>query len=244
MDLGCLPKLGPWLVTLVWITPCLETFSHCHSVFFGGEGNIFFLEAKAIYIERLLSYPQKGEQILEAIPSFLWYKKARFAIQRNQAISYLFIFPSVEYTPPLLLPCSYYSKIRYAFDLFQLYFYPTWKKRFHFNFVNESYEKQEVAKIVCQVWGYNPFLASVLRCSHERFENLVHGFFQKLKFKENVSRQHLFAYSCGLGLLFMSFHLVKWSKSRNVRPLSLDLITLLHSSWLTTSCLKLLHAIK
>ena len=32
-----------------------------------------------------------------------------------------------------------------------------------------------------------PFLASLLRtCSHERLENLVHGFFQKLKFKENV----------------------------------------------------------
>ena len=241
MDLGCLPKLGPWLVTLVWMTPCLETLPHRLCVFLGE--NISFLEAKAIYIEQLLSYRKKGEQILEVIRSFLWHKKCVSDYSAIKLLVICLFFASVEYTTPSLLFILFEDQV--CLWLISIIFLPNLKERVPFQFVNESYEKQEVAKIVCQVWGYNPFLASLLRtCSHERFENLVQGFFQKLKFKENVSRQHLFAYSCGLGLLFMSFHLVKWSKSRNVRPLSLDLITILHSSWLTTSCLKLPHAIK
>ena len=126
------------------MTPCLETLSHCLCVFFGE--NISFLEAKATYIERLLSYPKKGEQVLEAIRTFLWHKKRASQYSAIKLSVICLFFPSAEYTPPLLLPCSYYSKIRYAFDLFQSYFYPV-----PFQFVNESYEKQEVAKIVCQV---------------------------------------------------------------------------------------------
>ena len=145
MDLGCLPKLGPWLVTLVWITPCLETLPHCLCVFFGE--NISFLEAKAIYIERLLSYRKKGEQILEAIRSFLWHKKRVWRYSAIKLSVICLFFPSVEYTPPLLLPCSQYSKIRYAFDLFQSYFYPTWKKGFHFNSLMNHMKSRRLRKL-------------------------------------------------------------------------------------------------
>ena len=62
--------------------------------------------------------------------------------------SCLFFFPSLEYLPPLDARCSEYSKIRYAFCLFQSYFYLTWSKRFHCkSMIYESLDKQGVISL-------------------------------------------------------------------------------------------------
>lgn len=126
----------------------------------------------------------------------------------------------------------YYSKIKYSFDLCHPYFLPNLKKsQVLFQFVNEPHEKQEVAKIVCQVRGYDQFLASLLRtCSHEKLKKFNSWyFFKSLNPRKMCLRQYLIACSCGFGLTFKSLHLVKWSKSKIVARLSQELITLLNS---------------
>ena len=112
-------------------------FEFCVSVFWGEHFS--FLQAKTGNIERLLSYPEKRGENFKSDTKLSQASKARFKKQCNQALHLFFLF--VKYTPPRTLSCSYYSKIRYAFDLLQSYFLPNLKNRVLLQLINESHER-------------------------------------------------------------------------------------------------------
>ena len=107
--------------------------------------------------------------------------------------SCLFFFPSVEYLPPLDARSSEYSKIRYAFYLFQSYFSLTWSKRFLWKSFLESRDKREVISL----WQFHVKPATS--------SNSELGFWKHILTKvRKCSWQRLLAWSCKLGLAVMS----------------------------------------
>ena len=134
------------------MTPSRETRFQIVFLFFGGT--FFFLETKTINIERLLSYPKKGENILKAIRSFRRHQKR---ILQNNAIklfSYLFIFPfcKIHATAYSLLFILFVDQE--AFDLLQSYFLHILKIGCYFNAL--MIERKE---FVFQVRRYDQFLS-------------------------------------------------------------------------------------
>ena len=141
-------------------------------------GTFFFLEAKTINVERLLSYPKKGEKILKAIRSFCRHQKRVLQNNAIKLFSYLFIFPfcKIHATAYSLLFILFVDQG--AFDLLQSYFLPILKIGCYFNAL--MIERKEV---VFQVRRYGQFLSFA---SENLFSRKFPRFFSKLKFKENV----------------------------------------------------------
>ena len=93
LDLKCLPKLGPrlvnnWWPVYEWRRAVKRDFELCVCIFLE---HFSFLEAKTVYIERLLSYPGKRWANFKSYAKFSLASKERFTIQRNQALQ-LFVY--------------------------------------------------------------------------------------------------------------------------------------------------------
>ena len=128
------PNSNKWWPVYEWRRAVKRDFKLCFC-FFGGT--FFFLEAKTVNIERLLSYPKKGENILKAIRSFRRHQKRVLQNNAIKLFSYLFIFPFCK------IHASAYSLLfilfvdQGAFDLLQSYFFTHLENRVLLQCIND-----------------------------------------------------------------------------------------------------------
>ena len=140
------------------MAPCLETLSHCICLFV--REHFSFLETRIIYIERLLSRKRWANFKSDS----KWFAGiVQFMIQRNQAISYLLIFPfcRIHANTSSVLFKLFEDQVCLSFD--SIVFLTHVERKFHFSSLTN--ETHEVAKILCQVLvrGYQQFLSLLLR---------------------------------------------------------------------------------